>query len=132
MAEPALQADDATAGAARAALRDRWHALTRTILPGMAALHRWPIRLDHCFMRVCLDAALGTRWDRVVPRPAIRHLTEAQLARAVAVAEGIAADPASLRRLNGASLRMRGGHGTRAAPEPRPAAPRLGEVGETR
>ncbi len=112
----------------RAALQERWHVLTRSILPGMAATQGWPIRLDHCFMRVCLDAAIGVRWDRVVPRPAIRHLSDAQLARAVAVAEAIAADPASLRRLNAASLRMRGGDGARAASEPGPAAPRLNRV----
>lgn len=92
----------------RARLLDRWHALTRQILPGMAAAQAWPIRLDHCFMRVCLDDALGVRWDRFVQRPAIRHLTDAQLSRAVAAAERIAADPASLRLLNEASLRMRG------------------------
>ncbi len=125
MTEPVPQATDVTA---RAALQERWHALTRTILPGMATAHGWPIRFDHCFMRVCLDAAVGVRWDRVVPRPAIRHLTDAQLGRAVSVAEGIAADPASLRRLNGSSLRMRGGHGARATPEPGPATPRLHRV----
>ena len=81
--------------------------LTRRILPSMAAAENWPIRLDHCFMRVCLDTAIGTRWDRVVRRPAIRHLSDAQLAHAVAVAERIAADPASLGPLNAASLRLR-------------------------
>ena len=129
MGEPAPQAcDDPATGAARAALRERWHALTRTILPGMAAAQRWPIRLDHCFMRVCLDAALGTRWDRVVRRPAIRHLSDAQLGRAVAVAERIASDPASLRSLNRSSLRMRVGHVARVVPEPGPPASRLHRV----
>ena len=73
----------------------------------MAAAQRWPIRLDHCFMRVCLDAALGQRWDSVIARPAIRHLTDAQLGRAVAVAEAIVRDPASLPALNRASLACR-------------------------
>ena len=59
-------------------------------------------------MRVCLDDALGVRWDTVVQRPAIRHLTDAQLAAAVATARRIADDPALLRPLNDASLRMRG------------------------
>lgn len=58
-------------------------------------------------MRVCLDASLGARWDSVVPRPAIRTLSTAQLAQAVAQAEAIIADPASLPELNRASLRMR-------------------------
>jgi hypothetical protein len=86
----------------------RWLALTREILPGMAAAGRWPIRLDHCFMRVCLDAAIGRPWHEAVRRPAIRHLTGAQLAAAIAVAERIRADPASLPALNRQSLRMRG------------------------
>ena len=68
----------------------------------------WPIALDHCFMRVCLDSAIGQRWDEVVARPAILNATDAQLARAVAVAEAIAAKPALLPGLNTASLQMRG------------------------
>ena len=94
--------------AARDALVERWMRLTREILPGMAAAHRWPIRLDHCFMRVCLDTALGARWDTVVRRPAIRHLSDAQLGRAVAQAEAITARPDLLPRLNQDSLRLRG------------------------
>lgn len=74
----------------------------------MAGEQGWPIRLDHCFMRVCLDAAMGRRWDEAVRRPAIRHLDDAGLRRAVAVAERIAADPVLLPGLNAASLRMRG------------------------
>jgi hypothetical protein len=92
----------------RAALLARWLELTREVLPGMAGAERWPIRLDHCFMRVCLDAAIGRPWHEAVRRPAIRHLTEAQLAAAVAVAERIRAEPALLRPLNLQSLRWRG------------------------
>ena len=103
-----MTADDTGPAAACAALVDRWLGLTRTVLPGMAAERRWPIRLDHCFMRVCLDAALGVRWDTVVRRPAIRHLSDAQLRRAVAQAEAIVAEPGLLLRLNADSLRLRG------------------------
>ncbi len=74
----------------------------------MAGAAGWPIRLDHCFMRVCLDHAIGRRWDAEVARPAIRHLDDEQLARAVACAERIVADPALLPPLNDASLAMRG------------------------
>ncbi len=59
-------------------------------------------------MRVCLDTAMGRRWDEVVRRPAIRHLTDAELARAVAVAESVVRDPARLPGLNAQSLLMRG------------------------
>lgn len=92
----------------RDALVARWLTLTREVLPAMAAAHRWPICHDHCFMRVCLDAAFGVRWDTRVRRPAIRHLHDSQLVAVVAVAEQVAAEPACLPRLNAASLRMRG------------------------
>ena len=92
------------AGAGRDALLARWLELTRAVLPGMAAGHGWPIHLDHCFMRVCLDAALGSPWTAAVGRPAVRHMTDAQLAAAVAVAEGVAAEPGTLPGLNAASL----------------------------
>ncbi len=51
---------------------------------------------------------MGRRWDEVVRRPAIRHLTDAELARAVAVAESVVWDPARLPGMNAQSLRMRG------------------------
>ena len=82
--------------------------LTRQTMPAMAAGERWPISLDHCFMRVCLDAAIGGRWDESVKRPAIRHLTDVQLASAVQVAQSIVRDPALLPGLNEQSLRWRG------------------------
>ncbi len=92
----------------RAALLARWTLLTGTVLPAMAVEQGWPIRLDHCFKRVCLDAALGARWDTLVRRPAVRHLSLSQLAAAVKHAERIAARPALLPPLNRASLRLRG------------------------
>jgi uncharacterized membrane protein len=95
----------------RAALLARWLRLTRAVLPGMAKAAGWPIRHDHCFMRVCLDAAIGRRWDLVVRRPAVRHLSDAQLAAAVVVAERIARQPDVLPALNAASLAMRRGRG---------------------
>ena len=74
----------------------------------MAAAERWPIRLDHCFMRVCLDAAFGRPWPEAVRRPALRHMTDAEMARAVAVAERVAAEPSFLPAMNARSLRLRG------------------------
>ena len=84
-----------------------WLHLTRTVLPGMAAAQRWPIRFDHCFMRVCLDNALGRPWPEAVRRPAIRHAGLDQLRAAVAVAERIQATPDALPALNHASLAWR-------------------------
>ncbi len=85
----------------------RWLDLTRRVLPAMAQAARWPIRFDHCFMRVCLDHAVGQPWHERVRRPATRHLAEDALQRAVAVAERIAADPAVLPGLNDQSLAWR-------------------------
>ena len=102
MAAPRSDAPDA------AALLARWFDLTRRVLPGMAEAEEWPIRFDHCFMRVCLDAAFGRPWHEAVRRPAVRHMTEAELARAVSIAERIAASPSLLPELDAESLRLRG------------------------
>ena len=91
----------------RATLVTRWTELTHEVLPAMAAVQRWPIRLDHCFMRLCLDAALGSPWTATIGRPAVRTMSEAQLRVAIAVAESIVVDPARLPGLNEASLRAR-------------------------
>ncbi len=108
------------AGQAREALVARWLALTRRTLPGMAAAQRWPIRLDHCFMRVCLDEAMGGPWTEVLSRPAIRSMTDGQLTAAIGVAEAIVARPALLAGLNARSLERRRALRafTRAAPNP--------------
>lgn len=92
----------------RAALRARWMDLTRRVLPDMAPAQRWPIRLDHCFMRVCLDHAVGDVWTAHIPRPAIAHMDMPTLARAVAIAEAIRDQPETLPALNQQSLVWRG------------------------
>ncbi len=91
----------------RTVLVERWFELTRRVLPAMAAEQRWPICYDHCFMRVCLDEAVGTPWHRTVKRPAIYNMSEAQLASAISVAERIVARPELLGPLNEQSLRQR-------------------------
>jgi hypothetical protein len=95
------------AGHDRAALLARWLELTRDVLPGMAAAQRWPIHLDHCFMRVCLDAAFGAPWTATVRAPAVRHMTDAQLAAAVGIAESVARHPGVLPALDRASIEGR-------------------------
>lgn len=72
----------------------RWLGLTRDTLPALAREGGWRLRHDHRFLRVCLDAAVGGRWDRRFPPPALRRAPDDILARAVAVAERVAADPA--------------------------------------
>ena len=94
-------------GGTRAALVERWLLLTRRILPAMAEQERWPIRFDHCFMRVCLDDAMGRPWTEVVRRPAISTMSDAQLAAAVRTAETIVEQPDTLTVLNERSLQQR-------------------------
>lgn len=94
-------------GLDRPALVARWLDLTRTVLPAMAATHHWPIRYDHCFMRVFLDHAMQGRWDRTVRRPAIRHMAENDLRRAIELAEAVLAAPQRLPEMNAQSLAWR-------------------------
>ncbi len=97
----------ARSGEPRSVLRERWLLLTREILPAMALEEHWPIRFDHCFMRVCLDESMGRPWTEVVQRPAVATMTDAQLASAIAVAERIVGNPDTLPILNDRSLRGR-------------------------
>ena len=78
-------------------------------LVARAAAERWPIRADHCFLRIVYDAAVGAKWDSVHARPGWRNLPEDRLAAAVDHAAAIEADGAPrLERLNAASLAYRG------------------------
>ena len=106
----------------RAGLVARWLELTRRVLPGMAAAQGWPIRLDHCFMRVFLDHAMQGQWDLVISRPAIRHMPLDRLRSAVAEAEATIEDPARLPLLNDASLAWRGAQRRRAGSRRRTGA----------
>ena len=110
MRTAALLASDPTPDGgsdSRAALVERWLLLTRHILPAMAEEERWPIRFDHCFMRVCLDDAMGRPWTEVLRRPAIVTMSDAQLAAAVRTAESIVERPETLPVLNERSLQWR-------------------------
>ena len=89
--------------------RARWRTLVGVDLPA-AAVDRpdWPIRLDHCFARVVLDAVHGRPWRESIAAPAWRHMTLASLADAIALGEAILAGTADLHALNARSLAMRG------------------------
>ena len=83
--------------------------LTRETLPALAAAHGWPVRADHCFMRILLDAVHGCRWtDTVHRRPAYRHISDARLTQAIALAEAVVGGSADLAAMNVRSLRWRG------------------------
>lgn len=104
----------------RPALRARYLELTRRTLPARARAEGWPLRFDHCFQRVALDNAVGGRWYDAVPgHPAIDHVTDAQLAAAVAVAERIEREGVGvLEALDASSLRWRGKRPKRSASAP--------------
>ena len=113
MSQPAASSGtDPDGPAAVERLRSRWLSLTQEQLPARARAQRWPLREDHCFQRVLLDAACGGRWyDHVPARPAYRHLDPDRLARAVALAERLATEPDAvvlLRELDARSLSWRG------------------------
>ena len=73
----------------REALIAHFKHLTETVLPAKASSERWPIRLDHCFKRICLDHAFGDVWYHHLARPAERHLAGEALRRAVQCAEDL-------------------------------------------
>ena len=114
------KADDAAAAPAarepeadsRAALVDEYLRLTKKALPALAKAHKWPIRFDHCFMRVMLDNSFGCVWyerlDRKKGSP-ISQIDADALRRAVGFgrrmeAEGLGA----VQVLDNVSLRLRG------------------------
>ena len=87
----------------------RFKHLTETVLPQLAREGRWPLRLDHCFKRVCLDYAFQDLWYHHLKKPAERHIAGEALDRALTCAEEIAAHGVSvLQQRNHDSLRYRG------------------------
>ena len=92
----------------RAALEAEWLELTRVVLPNLAAGRGWPIRADHCFQRVLLDAAVGGVWyDAVARRPAYRFIALDLLRNAVELGRGVASGTEDVTALNRRSLAWR-------------------------
>ncbi|MGB3850809.1 MAG: hypothetical protein WA958_12640 [Tunicatimonas sp.] len=94
------------------ALEQHYLHLTNHTLPDAAAPHRWPVRLNHCFQRIILDALFQDCWyhhlDRGKRTAAYRQLTDEQLQRAVDLAQRMLREPELLPKLNQQSLRYRG------------------------
>ena len=75
--------------------RRRWLTLVRHELPAAAqGRGDWPIRRDHCFARVILDAVCGRPWREAIPAPAWRRMDAGTLRKAIALAEAIVAGDA--------------------------------------
>ncbi|MEM1065736.1 MAG: hypothetical protein AAF771_12865 [Pseudomonadota bacterium] len=75
----------------------------------------WPVRNDHCFQRIVLDAVCGGSWYAYLKRPAYAHLSVAQAAEAVNLCERIISGEADLWALNRQSLQWRGKLSAQAA-----------------
>ncbi len=100
-----------TATAPRSAdLAARYMVLTKEVMPERAKTthSHWPVRNDHCFQRIVLDAVCGGVWYDHIARPAYKNLTLKQAEDAVALCEAIIAGDADLAMLNAQSLVWRG------------------------
>ena len=75
-------------------------------LVARAAAEQWPIRADHCFLRIAYDNAVGAKWDTVVHPPAWRNLPLDRLAAALDLLEAMH-DLPQLTGLNETSLALR-------------------------
>ena len=92
-------------------LQQRYLDLTRVELPAAARARGWPIRHDHCFMRIILDHLFEDCWYHHLDRRlrAYKQLNQAQLERAVALGEAMLdADDLQVEAMNARSLRWRG------------------------
>lgn len=92
----------------REALEQQWFELTRERMPAVAAERRWPVRFDHCFQRILLDAACKAPWREAIEPPAYRNASAAQLRDAIALGEAALEGTVDLAALNRQSLAMRG------------------------
>lgn len=88
----------------------RYQHLTGTVMPALAKSGNagWPVRNDHCFQRIVLDAICGGIWYDHIARPAYRHLSVQQAFAAVQLCDAIIAGTVDLADLNRKSLAWRG------------------------
>lgn len=89
--------------------RARWRDLVESRLPKAAQSRPdWPVRLDHCFARILLDAVCGRPWRETVTPPAWRNLPPDRLQAALTLGEAVLAGAADPGALNRQSLALRG------------------------
>ena len=95
-------------------LASRYMLLTKETMPALAksSHQHWPVRHDHCFQRIVLDAICGGVWYDHLARPAYKNLNYDQAKRAVALCEAIMSGDVDLDKLNHQSLIWRGKGGT--------------------
>lgn len=81
----------------------------KNVLPSIASTKKntWPIRHDHCFIRVILDNICNCAWYDSIPSPAYKNLTDEQACAALNLAKQIANESVSLYALNQRSKQWR-------------------------
>ena len=83
--------------------------IAREEFPAAARAGKYPIRFDHCLLRVVYDHLYGAQWQTVLKKgPAIHQLSEEELKRAIEIARQVTADREVCDRLNRQSLAYRG------------------------
>ncbi|ETN41345.1 uncharacterized protein HMPREF1541_03280 [Cyphellophora europaea CBS 101466] len=103
------------------ALREEWKTLYASKLPAFAraknsAQPRWPVTLDHCFARIILDNTVGQgtqQWDKVIRKPAVKHMSEHQLKDAIDLGKRIELGEINICDLDQISLVCRGKNETK-------------------
>ena len=92
------------------ALRARLLALANDEFPAAAKTGGYPVRFNHCFLRIVYDNLFGAQWQTVLPKgkAAYKQLNAGQLADAIELGERVIADPETCRVLNDRSLAWRG------------------------
>ncbi|MGF1461429.1 MAG: hypothetical protein ACFBSG_20685 [Leptolyngbyaceae cyanobacterium] len=88
-------------------LTEQYLDLINCQLPQAAQRGRYPVRFNHCFARIILDSLFQDAWYHHLDKPAYRHLTEAQLQRAIALGQKFLRDPQACFLANQASLSYR-------------------------
>ncbi|MGF1524512.1 MAG: hypothetical protein ACFBSF_19490 [Leptolyngbyaceae cyanobacterium] len=91
-----------------ARLTEQYLDLVNQQLPNAAQRGGYPVRFNHCFIRIILDNICGCEWSRVIKRPAYKHLTDVQLTQAIALAQEFLANPEACFVANKVSLQYRG------------------------
>ena len=91
-------------------LVSQYMVLTKEIMPDLARTSHthWPVRNDHCFQRIVLDAVCGGVWYDHLLRPAYKNLTRDQATNAVDLCNDIISGDSDLVVLNRQSLMWRG------------------------
>ena len=91
-------------------LKQRLKEQANETFPAAARAGGYPIRFNHCFLRVVYDNLLGAQWQKVLKKgkPAIHQLSEEQLTKALTIGEEVIASKDRCAELNQKSLRYRG------------------------